>query len=364
MEDATGRKAPSNPARQGRRRSERFHGIAALAAHDHRSNPSPLRLGFPESSRDRVKEEEIRAAREFNQRSNTARSEREVLALLVGTAMRPVNAFCQEAVQLDWGASRIDKEFHNLVLSAQIWVGLVDGNGQVRSEVQRQFEQSGDWKQCQDIYVAPTGAQVCAATEASQLPAAAPNDAAAGVPAPQPLPLSEMKTNGAPAEPAPAPLRRAELPHVALDEAAGNTGGQQEALSATKQRADLPPALTGTHTRVPMHAELKEAESRTADPKLRNKLVAVLRYSRYFEDLKVLKTACQRYQTPALLEQNFRDLDVWVAMNDDDKADIAKGNFLPGVFAWSLVRRMINLTGHHNRTLKNYRKALRAAGLL
>jgi hypothetical protein len=116
--------------------------------------------------------------------------------------------------------------------------------------------------------------------------------------------------------------------------------------------------------RVPLPALLREAEGRTADPKLRNKLAAVLRYNRYFEDLKMLKTACKRYQTPALLEQQFPDLDVWAALEDADKADIAKGNFQPGIFAWALVKRIIGLRGHHNRTLKNYRNALRAAGLL
>jgi hypothetical protein len=116
--------------------------------------------------------------------------------------------------------------------------------------------------------------------------------------------------------------------------------------------------------RVPLPVLLREAEIRTEDPKLRNKLLAVLRYSRYFEDLKVLKTACKRYQTPALLEQQFPDLDVWAPLDDADKADIANGEFLPGRFAWALVLRWLNLKGKDNRTLKNYRKALRTAGLL
>jgi hypothetical protein len=51
-------------------------------------------------------------------------------------------------------------------------------------------------------------------------------------------------------------------------------------------------------------------------------------------------------------------------MKADDKADIAKGDFQPGVFAWSLVKRIIGLSGQHNRTLKDYRSALRKAGLL
>jgi hypothetical protein len=140
--------------------------------------------------------------------------------------------------------------------------------------------------------------------------------------------------------------------------------GEQEAAAATTQRPELPPPPADTQARVPLPDLLREAEGRTADPKLRNKLVAVLRYSRYFEDLKVLKTACKGYQTPALLDQQFSHLDVWAAMKADDKADIAKGHFQPGVFAWSLVKRIIGLSGQHNRTLKNYRNALRKAGLL
>jgi hypothetical protein len=62
-----------------------------------------------------------------------------------------------------------------------------------------------------------------------------------------------------------------------------------------------PPA--GTQISVPLHAELKEAESSTRDPKLRNQLVAVVRYSRYFDDLKVLKTACKGYQTQRCLSK-------------------------------------------------------------
>ena len=139
---------------------------------------------------------------------------------------------------------------------------------------------------------------------------------------------------------------------------------EPQKLPDTMQQPNLPPTSASTQTRVPLHAELKDAESRTADLKLRKMLMAVLRYNHYLEDLKVLKTACQRYQTPALLAQDFGHLDVWIAMKDDDKADIAKGEFLPGFFAWSLVKRTINLSGKNNRTLKNYRKALRAAGLL
>jgi hypothetical protein len=127
------------------------------------------------------------------------------------------------------------------------------------------------------------------------------------------------------------------------------------------QRPELVPA--NTQARVPLRDELKNASARTADPKLLKKLVAVVRYQHYFEDLKVLKAACKRYQTPALLDQQFPDLDVWSVMDSSDKADIAKGAFVPGHFAWALVMRLNNLNGNDNRTLKNYRKALKAAGL-
>jgi|HubBroStandDraft_2_1064218.scaffolds.fasta_scaffold00943_8 hypothetical protein len=124
------------------------------------------------------------------------------------------------------------------------------------------------------------------------------------------------------------------------------------------------PASMNIQARVPLRNELRNAETRTADPKLQKKLTAVVRYTRYLDDLKVLKTACKRYQNPALLRQQFPDLDVWAALEDDDKAEIAKGDFQPGIFAWSLVKRIIGLSGQHNRTLKNYRHALRKAKLL
>lgn len=133
------------------------------------------------------------------------------------------------------------------------------------------------------------------------------------------------------------------------------------ALVEPEQRSEIAPALV---TRVPLSEELRNAEARTADPKLQKRLTAVVRYTRYFDELKLLKTACKRYQTPALLQQQFPDLDVWAALKDDDKADIANGEFDPGRFAWSLVMRFLKLMGNDDRTLKNYRKALKAAGLL
>jgi hypothetical protein len=132
----------------------------------------------------------------------------------------------------------------------------------------------------------------------------------------------------------------------------------------TPSPGPLTPRPVNIQARVSLSDELKIAEARTADPKLQKKLAAVVRYTHYLEGLKTLHAACKQYQTPALLEQRFRNLDVWMVMNDDDKADIAKGDFQPGIFAWALVKRMIGLHGRHDRTLKNYRKALRSAKLL
>jgi hypothetical protein len=37
---------------------------------------------------------------------------------------------------------------------------------------------------------------------------------------------------------------------------------------------------------------------------------------------------------------------------------------VPSVFAWTLVKRQLGLKGSGERTLHNYRKAVRGAGLL
>jgi hypothetical protein len=58
--------------------------------------------------------------------------------------------------------------------------------------------------------------------------------------------------------------------------------GEQEAAAATRQRPELPPKPADAQAPVPLSDLLRGAEGRTADPKLRNKLVAVLRYNRYF----------------------------------------------------------------------------------
>jgi hypothetical protein len=146
--------------------------------------------------------------------------------------------------------------------------------------------------------------------------------------------------------------------------AAERSGAVAEPAMNTETKDERAARPNPIRTRMPLQHELRAAESRTADPKLLSKLTAVISYKRYFEELKVLKAACKRYQTPGLLEQQFPDLDVWVAMADNDKADIANGEFGPGRFAWALVKRSLNLSGNDDRTLKNYRKALRAAKLL
>jgi hypothetical protein len=106
---------------------------------------------FQESSRDRVKSEEILAARDFNEKINSAHSERELRKLRRACAVRPVCAFCLEARQLHWGVSRIDRHMRDFVLlSAQRWAGLATD-----SEGRREFEESDEWKQYQDLLIEP-----------------------------------------------------------------------------------------------------------------------------------------------------------------------------------------------------------------
>src|ERR1022692_3771486 len=52
------------------------------------------------------------------------------------------------------------------------------------------------------------------------------------------------------------------------------------ALVEPEQRSEIAPALV---TRVPLSEELRNAEARTADPKLQKRLTAVVRYTRYFD---------------------------------------------------------------------------------
>ena len=56
---------------------------------------------FPEDARAAIKLEEIRAEREFNEKSKDV-SERELRPMLLGCAMRPALAFAREMMRLHW----------------------------------------------------------------------------------------------------------------------------------------------------------------------------------------------------------------------------------------------------------------------
>jgi hypothetical protein len=81
------------------------------------------------------------------------------------------------------------------------------------------------------------------------------------------------------------------------------------------------------------------------------------------KELRSLKGATKKHQTPELLKRRFPNFEVWAVLGNDDIKDVASGDFVPGYYAWSLVKRLNGLTGKDDRTLKNYRKALRAAGI-
>lgn len=105
---------------------------------------------------------------------------------------------------------------------------------------------------------------------------------------------------------------------------------------------------------------LQEAE-KISDPKLRGMYKAVTRYRWYLEELRSLKVASKKYQTPELLYERFPKFELWKVLESTDRVDIAAGDFNPGRFSWSLVKRLIGLKGSDDRTLKNYRRALRIA---
>jgi len=90
---------------------------------------------------------------------------------------------------------------------------------------------------------------------------------------------------------------------------------------------------------------------------------AVIRYQWYFAELRELKIATKKHQTPDLLKQRFPDFELWAILERADIADIIDGAFTPGRFSWSLIKRLNGLDGKDDRTLKNYRRALRAAGI-
>jgi hypothetical protein len=81
------------------------------------------------------------------------------------------------------------------------------------------------------------------------------------------------------------------------------------------------------------------------------------------EELRSLKVTTKKFQTPESLKKQFPEYEVWAVLDKHDQGDIAGGNFDPGRFSWSLVKRLNGLKGKDDRTLKNYRKALKRFGL-
>jgi hypothetical protein len=108
---------------------------------------------------------------------------------------------------------------------------------------------------------------------------------------------------------------------------------------------------------------LAASEASTPDSKLKGKLAAVKRYEWYRRELRQLKVATKRYQTPGLLRDQFPSFAVWAVIDTDDAKSIAAGEFHPGRFAWSLVQRIAGLNSSSDRTLKNYRAAIKRASL-
>jgi hypothetical protein len=131
--------------------------------------------------------------------------------------------------------------------------------------------------------------------------------------------------------------------------------------SSSADGRDSQPSMTKPES---LDAKLRRVEAATDDPKDKRMLLAVTRYDHYRGELKVLKTAAKRYQTPKLLRKQYAGLDVWAALDATDQRDIAAGEFLPGFLAWALVKREIGLIEQGNRTLKNYRKKLRSKRLI
>ena len=115
-------------------------------------------------------------------------------------------------------------------------------------------------------------------------------------------------------------------------------------------------------SKIGLSGQLKAAQ--TSNLKFRKMHEAVIRYEWYKTELQTLKVASKKYQTPELLKVHYADFDIWATLDKNDELDIAAGAFAPGRFSWSLVKRLNNLEGKDDRTLKNYRRALKAAGIL
>ena len=123
-------------------------------------------------------------------------------------------------------------------------------------------------------------------------------------------------------------------------------------------------ALDPEDVQLTIGAAVRTAEARTSDPKLRRKLGVVKRYEWYFDELKRLKAVTKKYQTPDLLRAQFPSFAVWSVMDSEDAKSVAEGEFDAGRFAWALVQRLEGLNGNSNRTLKNYKAAIKRAGLV
>jgi hypothetical protein len=107
---------------------------------------------------------------------------------------------------------------------------------------------------------------------------------------------------------------------------------------------------------------LKEGQN-IADPGLKKMFEAVAHYNWYFKELRLLKVAVKKYQTPAMLKAQFPNFELWSIVDEDDEKDIVEDKFYPGHFSWTLVKRLNGLKGNDDRTLQNYRKKLKAAGI-
>lgn len=147
-----------------------------------------------------------------------------------------------------------------------------------------------------------------------------------------------------------------------LDVLANKFGELLTRLSKAAGFAPVPASPVPPDGKSSLAACLKEAQDIT-DLGLRKKYEAVIRYNWYLRELRALRVASKRYQTPDLLKKQFPEFEVWSALDTDDERDVAAGNFDPGRFSWALIQRLNNQRGRDDRTLQNYRKALRAAGI-
>jgi hypothetical protein len=90
---------------------------------------------FPESSRDHVIAEANAAAREFNIKVGSIRSDKQLRASRLACVKRAVRSFCREANLLRWGANRLDSQTRACFYAALEWSGLAEvHSGNVRPD--------------------------------------------------------------------------------------------------------------------------------------------------------------------------------------------------------------------------------------